>query len=515
MANSKLLREVSLWDLTSIGLLIFIAFLQLARFPSLPQFLDDFYHIQVAQGFLKSGGWCGWSFWDLAPLGRPHLYPPLYHIIVSLFLKVGIPKLITVKLLGVSMPILFFAVMWRVSRFLFNSMFSFLCLLIVFSTFPFYISLCANLPATLCIILLLLSLYFIKKDKIQSAIAFLAFSIYAHAGISISFLISLVLFSLFTSNIRIIKAVVIGSILGLPLFIHQLRYFDFLKFETLKEIYFTQYSVAVIIISILGIFICFKKKGWYLWFPCFLLSFGFVFYKYHFRFFSAQGLLPMGLLSVVFLENFITKTARNTKRIITLVFLYFFFVNSSFVLIDGKLTFEAFGSTFSEIASGGYSKFLEFQNLLYPKYLFPLRDKIIENTDENDIISSNLEGASSILGSISNRASASSMFVEVKANQEFDPYTVSKIVVWFKTVREIEEEKENSLMKSYVINSKWDKIFVNDLAYVYVTQNFSKAKTIPSTVKFPYIFTIIFMAVSFIIFDNRDSIRRAFSSKKV
>nr|MDO8082915.1 hypothetical protein [Candidatus Freyarchaeota archaeon] len=52
-----------------------------------PLFLDDFYHMGVAQEVYLLGYVPTWDFWEYLPIGRPNLYPPLLHVVMALLMK--------------------------------------------------------------------------------------------------------------------------------------------------------------------------------------------------------------------------------------------------------------------------------------------------------------------------------------------------------------------------------------------------------------------------------------------
>ncbi len=51
---------------------------------------DVAYHIATAQSFIRDGGVTLWETWGSLPEGRPHLYPPVYHILISAILSLGL-----------------------------------------------------------------------------------------------------------------------------------------------------------------------------------------------------------------------------------------------------------------------------------------------------------------------------------------------------------------------------------------------------------------------------------------
>src|SRR5512136_318206 len=86
--NKKL--SISHWDFYSCVIFFIAIFFQVLQWPRLPLFIDCYYHLSVAQGFSDAGGWVGRAFWEYAPYGRPHLYPPFFHILELFLYKSGL-----------------------------------------------------------------------------------------------------------------------------------------------------------------------------------------------------------------------------------------------------------------------------------------------------------------------------------------------------------------------------------------------------------------------------------------
>ncbi len=494
------------YDLFSLGIIIFVVIFQISRFNYLPQFIDDYYHLHVAENFLKSGGWVGVSFWDYAPIGRPHLYPPFYHFLIAGLLKLGFSPLTSLKILGVSIPVIFFLVLWLLLRGIFSTLFSFLAVLVSFSSFSFYMSLDANIPATLGIIFFLFSLFFLRKNRVLSSSILLAFCIYTHSGISLSFIISLIIFCLvYPEKTKILKVVSLGVFLGACLFAHQLRYIKFLEVNILKEAYFTHYNFLIITLGLAGLFSCLKRRGFYSWILGITLGFEIVFLKYPYRFFSAQGLFSLCLLSASFLESVFLalKSMRLKRGLFLLVIFYSLFINSSMVLEEGKPMFRFLNSTFSELSTGRFYDFLKFRNFIYPKFFSSLEEVILGNTEPTDIISSNIKPVAVLLGSLTNRAISTSIFAETKSFLNFNPYLVSKLIIWIKSP--LPRDKEERLLKGYVERFKWEKIFENDIAYVYKNMFYFNVKSFKSPFPFPWVFLAGFLALGIILLERKMS----------
>lgn len=54
-----------------------------------PLFVDTYYHMAVIQGMQQAGGLPTWAFWEMAPGGRVHIYPPAIHVLGYLATYVG------------------------------------------------------------------------------------------------------------------------------------------------------------------------------------------------------------------------------------------------------------------------------------------------------------------------------------------------------------------------------------------------------------------------------------------
>ncbi|MCD6540046.1 MAG: hypothetical protein J7K37_05045, partial [Candidatus Omnitrophica bacterium] len=132
--------------------------------------------------------------------------------------------------------------------------------------------------------------------------------------------------------------------------------------------------------------------------------------------------------------------------------------------------------------------FLEFREFTYPKFFFPLKKIILENSDSQDIIASNNKIVAVLLGSIVNRAISTSIFGEVNPFFNFAPYSASRIIIW---VKSLFPEKKDLILEKYVQRFKWEKIFENDITYLYKSPYFKKVTPLKATFSFPYILLII------------------------
>ncbi|MHC1605509.1 MAG: hypothetical protein ACXQTP_06040 [Candidatus Methanofastidiosia archaeon] len=78
-------REVNpSWDKAAIVFIVFIFatfLINVSKFS--PNVIDLWYHLAVSRKILELGTIPLWDFWEFAPAGRPHLYPPFFHLIIA------------------------------------------------------------------------------------------------------------------------------------------------------------------------------------------------------------------------------------------------------------------------------------------------------------------------------------------------------------------------------------------------------------------------------------------------
>ena len=79
-----------LYSLGAIALLIVVAIATAASYELYPLFIDTYYHMGVIEGFRQAGGITTRAFWEMAPGGRVHIYPPSLHVIGYFFSLAGV-----------------------------------------------------------------------------------------------------------------------------------------------------------------------------------------------------------------------------------------------------------------------------------------------------------------------------------------------------------------------------------------------------------------------------------------
>ena len=98
-------------------LLLFVAVVSALRWSWYPIFVDTYYHMAVIQGMHQAGGLPTWAFWELAPAGRVHIYPPSLHILGFLGTFMGLAPVAFITLVSwLFYPAMFLTTWWWLDR---------------------------------------------------------------------------------------------------------------------------------------------------------------------------------------------------------------------------------------------------------------------------------------------------------------------------------------------------------------------------------------------------------------
>jgi len=495
MTHREYFQKINTWDSLSKLILLSLSVLQITRWLILPQFMDIYYHLLSAWGFNQTGGYCGWDFWQYAPFGRVHIYPPFFQILLALLMKLGFSTVFLAKLFEAVTPVMFLIVLWQFVRNNYSQALAFFTLVAFGSAFAFYLSLINHIPSTFALIFGILAFDQIFKQKILRAVIFLAFCFYTHIGVSWFFVLTLTFYLIGDKQYRKsgFLILLLTGILVLPILIKQISALGLVSVIGLNlgEKFFCQIKIIDYFLAIGGLFFALKAKGkYYLFSSLFFASF--IFLAYPYRFFSAEGYLPVIFLSAVFLLNLWErcKLKAALKKIFVLVVFFLLFISPTLSLSKSTQRWGAIcGIKFSDsvltgmLSAKGYT-------MWFPEDYLPAAALIRANSQEGDIIYSNLGILGPVLGSISGRATANALLTEIKTSQSFNPLLTSKIIVLTKDINYV---FLNNLVKAYNLQ----KIGETRLFVVYKNPaSLFKIKVRKASVPFWMIFLIIGAAVA-------------------
>lgn len=455
------------------GLVIFFVFsLLVFRWPLLPNFIDIYHHLLAAQGFSSAGGFSAHDFWSCAPVGRPNLYPPLFHFLILVFLKSGFSAVFIARLLDVITFPLFLAVIWIFMRQLFNARAAFFAVLISSSLYSFYLASSNFMPLTLAFMFGLLSLLAFKKNKIISASIFLSLCFYTHAQAPWFFILTYVLYG-FLERVnfkRCLKTVFLGILLSLPVIIHLLANLNSYRPALAYENFVLEANLYILL-AVLAFKKVFQERGaYYLLLSLAVSLFAFVF-SYPYRYISGQGLLGWILLSSIGAARIYESTFGRIKRkdtegfLIIAIILLFIFISPALIFKkEGKVQLSIFNSTYTNLVfQGEGAQRPNDYSVSSSRFIDELVDIIRRNSGDGEIIFTNLNFAGTMLSSLSGRLDATGMIREVIPRYNYDPVLGARLIIWFKD----EEGAPGKNLSAVVSRYNLEKINETEIAYIY------------------------------------------------
>lgn len=521
------LINISRWDSYSSVIVLFSVIIQLFKWRVFPIFIDIYYHLLTASGFSAAGGWVGSCFWEYAPVGRPQLYPPLLHIIMLFLIKTGMPILVIGKLIQFLIyPVLLF-VIWYVIRAIFGKRQAFFALVMIFSSYSFYLAAINTVSASLSLIFCLLSLLFLERNKITASVLFLVISFYTHGYTSWFFTAALVIYGILDrTRLKFCLSVVLTALcLASPLLVFQfLRRNYFLFTNNLVENYFVELSLFDWAIFLFGLITCINKKGKYsILFALFISSIIFLSRGYIFRYLSFYGIISIIFMNAAFFSDVYDKLSKKYKKLFILFFALFFILSPTLIIDFGKekdasddsanhYKYENLvlrkGMMIFNLIDSNLSNFIFYCSrivranevtIYFPNFFSDMVDVIKKNTGDKDIIYMNFPYTGGILSLLSGRSSSNAMLSEVKPYEPFDKIMVSKLIIWQKNPDRIKQEPVQ-LIRKYHLN----KIAETKLAFIYENPQCGfKKQTFSATISYKILFLLVFLFFGFAIWSRK------------
>ncbi|MCK5306879.1 MAG: hypothetical protein KAJ66_07080 [Candidatus Omnitrophica bacterium] len=548
------------WKLYSFLLILLSVVLNLKRWGSFPSFIDIYYHLSVAEGFNKAGGYAVQSFWEFAPIGRLHVYPPFIHTVILLFYKLKLPLLLIARLIEFTIfPILLFTI-WYVIKKVFYERLAFFSVLAAISTYAFYLSVSTLIPASLALIFGLAALLAIEKNKAVSASLLLCLSLYSQAGVSWFICLALFIYGFLNrTKFKIcLISLVSALLLTLPLFVHQFRALEYVDLRGIRENLYLEINILIYLTAAAGIFFSLRKKGSYCFFIALLIAMVPFLGYYKYRYICGQGMIGLILLSALTLDTFYQKAAQKAaKNPAGKGALYTYFTATLFLFLIFSPTIYHFqrqtgflgvNSTYANFlkahkrmklpatscrvssgirhsqepayakASTGSPPFIPMAShgvfwrrriirpnetsIHFPKSWKKASDIIRENFAEGDIIYSNQPYIAGVVSVYSGHATSTAMLSEIGPLEEFDALGNSKIIVWFKRPDNKPDEKLTLLIKKHGL----EPVGETDILYIFKNPRSSAKETIKKAfLPAWFMFFILFAIIAVIIRDLKSN----------
>ena len=406
--------------------------------------MDIYYHISTAWGFIRAGGYSSWDFWQFAPVGRPHIYPPLFHLALAFLMKAGLKPVLLAKVLEAFSPVLFLVTLKYFISQNCGKRLAFFVLMMSVSSSSFYLSLINHIPATLAMIFGILTLGELLKRKFIRAAILLTLVFYTHIGLSWVFFLAVLIYALFDRrNFKYYFAVMFSAlVLALPVLARQLSASAFVARIglDLNETRLLRFKIIEYLFACLGLIVVLRSKKYRI-FACLFFA-SLILLAYPYRFFSAEGYLGIAFLSAVGIDFCYNAATVHNKQplkyaLLATVFIIVVFSPSivpqdSFLRKDKQIyQLELFDSALPAVALPGLKDDTVVSMWLPGDYL-PAAEIIKSNSCEDDVVFSSINIIGVALSAISGRATANGLLPEINPMSKFDPVSASKVIVFAK-----------------------------------------------------------------------------------
>jgi len=475
-------------------IIVIFALLGLLRLPRLPLFMDIYYHLPTAWGFLQAGGFSSWDFWEYAPLGRPHIYPPFFHLLLALLMKLGFSVIFLAKFFESVTPVILLLVIWNFIRKNYDEQLGFFVVVAFCSSFTFFTFLANHVPVSLALILGFLSLGELFKKRILRAVILFSLCFYTHISVCWFFFFSYCCYAILDKDRRwdLFRVVFYSFLVALPILFFELLNLHFIHLignDFLWE-FFLQVKVIDYILAGLGLYWVVKMApGYRLFISLFLASF--IYLSYLYRFITAEGYLPIVFLSALTLQGIwqrIKAAKLWAKKALMGVLILFVLLISPTVILEKLPVSNKINTKIDWVDSVFSGIFLvKGDSIWYPRLYLPAVDILKENSAKDDIVYSGINFSGVIMSALAQRATANAIFPEVRPAVELDPLAVANIIL---LPKDLEEQFISSLILKYQLakirESEYFLIFRNPVP-VY------RLKIVKAVLSFPVIVSIFFL----------------------
>ena len=298
------MRAARVWGWITVGLIGLVTVGLRLQWETLPRFLDSYYHLAVIQGFRQAGGITLHAFWESAPAGRAHLYPPLFHLLwwpAAALVRNPITVAQLWSLLGA--PALFLAMAWAARR-LESPRRAALTIIAALLASNVLFSTLLHPTATLALIGILGVWVALERDRAVVAGLLVGAIGWTHLGLPwITLLALLLLGAADRARRRAWTAAAIGLLIMAPWWLHIARHAAALHAVQQPESRSLELAPVLLGLNVWGAIVAWRRAPTYrFWLALLAAAIPWI-ARYPYRFFSGEGLLPIVLLAGLALDE--------------------------------------------------------------------------------------------------------------------------------------------------------------------------------------------------------------------
>ena len=311
-------RLPDIYDALTLGLIGVLFALALIYWSRFPIFRDIYYHMGAATAFGKAGGVALHDFWEFAPVGRPHLYPPLLHILMYLGSLTGLSMGTIGKIVSFSAFYLILLSTWYGMRRLFSRRVAFYSTVVLASCFMFFWQTAVTSAASLVLIITPLLFVALEEDHEITAGIMLALALYSHLVLGHLIALGMFIYGLHRREMlrRLLPVLAGAYVLWSPWGVHILSNYGSLELSSpMGAPEGMSVHLLVWAAALAGLVCCYFKKGRYYIPPALLMGMVPILFFYPHRFWDGHVFFPLAMLGGVALSGLHGFLSRQVKKI--------------------------------------------------------------------------------------------------------------------------------------------------------------------------------------------------------
>ncbi len=419
-------------------LLLAVSVLWLARWPSFPLILDPYYHLLIAREVAQAHGPILYDWWQYAPIGRPHVYPPVLHIALAGALRLGMGSIALLRVVSVVIVPALLAMLVCATRRLFGGEAALACLVAALLPFVWLPHAAIAWAASLAMIEMLWMFVMVEQGSWLAAGLLLALMFYTHLGLPWVALATMLGYAAVRPSVRSTVARALwGVVLAVPWLAHLARHAAAIhptwRFENeTVELYPVLYALAVG-----GAWRAIRSlPAARAWLICAIVS-SLLTARFLYRWLNGEGLLAIVVLAGLGLEGMLRwSTAHAASR----AGRWLVVVGTALALLAAPTVHCSPTGRRVVWPDAGLLHLLPWPktlpSVLEGSFVAPPTERVAREvasvTQPGEILWSNAPYAVGLIAALANRAVSSAMFAEVGPSRGFDPIGAAHLVVWIK-----------------------------------------------------------------------------------
>ena len=422
--------------------------LWIARWASFPLVLDPAYHLLIARQIVEAGGPILYEWWECAPVGRPHLYPPVLHLLLAGLLNVGCTPIVAIRLGSVALLPALLLSFFLVVRRLVGSSAALCCLWVGMVPFSFHLYSGLTMAAALAIIELLWLIEALERGRWIAAGALLALLFYTHLGMPWIAVLAICAYGAFEPAVRKTAGKSSwGFLVGLPWCAHVAHHRSLLHIISRQENATIEAMPLLYVLAVLGMWRCWRLGGRWRWFLACWIGFTLLAPRHLYRWLSGEGMIPVILLAGAAVDwcaqqasgilrpqgNTPGAAASHSRYLLTSLLLFLALVLSPTMsrtsagwrwLWPDSAPWHLLGSPAVALKIVGES--------VYSPQLERVVHAVARQSRPKEIVRTNAPYAGGLVAALANRPTASAMLDEVTPAHPFDPIGAAHLILWFR-----------------------------------------------------------------------------------